>query len=227
MRPRAVLLDAHGTLIGLDPPVPRLAGLLADAGAPHDERVVARALAAEIAHYRANHMRGADAASLAALRRECAGVLAAGLGPGAPPVDDLVPMLLGALRFHLMDDALELLDALAARGIPVGLVSNWDVSLRDVLAELGIAGRFAAVCISAECGVAKPDPAIFAVALDALGARPDEVVHCGDDPLFDGCGAQAAGITPVLIVREGRRPDPRFRSIRRLTELTRAVPRRR
>jgi putative hydrolase of the HAD superfamily len=226
MRPRAVLLDAHGTLIGLHPPVPRLARLLAEAGAPHSEDVVARALAGEIAHYRANHMTGADAASLAALRRECAGVLAAGLGPGAPPVDDLVPMLLGALRFHLMDDAAELLDALAARGIPVGLVSNWDVSLREVLAELGIADRFAAVCISAECGVAKPDPAIFAAALGALGARADEVIHCGDDARLDGWGALAAGITPVLIVREGR-ADPCFRSIRRLTELTRAVPRRR
>jgi putative hydrolase of the HAD superfamily len=220
MPPRAVLLDAHGTLIGLRPPVPRLVRLLADAGAPHDQAVVARALADEIAHYRAHHLRGADAASLAALRRECAGVLAAALGVGAPPVERLEPMLLGALRFHLMDDAVPALDALAARGIPVGLVSNWDVSLREVLVELGIADRFAAICISAECGVAKPDPAIFTAALDALGLPPDGVVHCGDDPLLDGCGARAAGITPVLIDRSGRRPDPRFGSVRSLTELT-------
>jgi putative hydrolase of the HAD superfamily len=220
MRPRVVLLDAHGTLLGLHPPVPRLARLLADAGAPHAEDRVARALAAEIAHYRAHHLRGRDAASLATLRRECAVVLAAGLGAGAPPADDLVPMLLGALRFHLLPDAAELLDALAGRGTPVALVSNWDISLRDVLAELGIAERFAAVCISAECGVAKPDPAIFTAALGALGARPEEAVHCGDDVLLDGCGALAAGITPVIIARDRRPADPRFRVIRRLTELT-------
>jgi putative hydrolase of the HAD superfamily len=118
-----------------------------------------------------------------------------------------------------MDEALELLDLLGERGIPAALVSNWDMSLREVLADLGILDRFAAVCISAECGVAKPDPRIFRAALSALGVRADEVVHCGDDPVLDGSGAVAAGISPVLIVRDGRRVDPRYRSIRRLTEL--------
>jgi putative hydrolase of the HAD superfamily len=215
-----VLLDAFGTLIGIDPPAPRLARLLAEAGAPLPDRVVARAFAAEIAHYRANHLRGRDADSLAALRRECAAVLAAELGPGAPPTDRLVPMLAASLRFHLMDDAMTLLDELRARETPVGLVSNWDASLRDVLADLGIADRFSAVCISAECGVAKPDPRIFQAALAALGMRADEVVHCGDDPVLDGSGASAAGITPVIIVRDGRAVDARFRSIRHLSELT-------
>jgi len=214
-----VLLDAFGTLIGIDPPAPRLARLLAAAGAPLPDRVVARAFAAEIAHYRANHLRGRDADSLAALRRECAAVLAAELGPGAPPVDRLAPMMVASLRFHLLDDAAAFLDDLRARDIPVGLVSNWDTSLRGVLADLGIADRFSAVCISAECGAAKPDPRIFQAALAALGVRAAEVVHCGDDPDLDGAGALAAGITPVIITRGGGPVDPRFRSIRHLSEL--------
>lgn len=222
--PRAVLLDAFGTLIALEPPVPRLVAALADAGRRFPPDAVAGAFAAEVAHYRAHHLRGADAAGLAALRLECAGVMGRELGPGAPPPADLVPMLVGALRFTLMPDALPLLDGLARAGVPSALVSNWDASLRAVLDELGIAGRFAAVCISAECGVAKPDPAIYARALAALGVAPAEALHCGDDPVLDGVGAERAGVRPVLVDRTGRLADSRFARITDLTRLLAEFP---
>ncbi len=119
--------------------------------------MVGRALRAEIRHYKANHLRGRDPASVDALRLECAGVLADALGSGAPAPAVLLPLLLDSLRFRLLPDAAPALDALAAAGVPVCLVSNWDVSLRGVVERLGIADRLAAVCVSAEVGAAKPD----------------------------------------------------------------------
>jgi putative hydrolase of the HAD superfamily len=81
-------------------------------------------------------------------------------------------------------------------------VSNWDVSLHDVLAELDWTARFDVVVTSAELGVAKPDPRLFLVALDALGVAPAGAVHVGDDLEADVAGARAAGVRPVLIDRE-------------------------
>lgn len=215
--PRVVLLDAMGTLLGLEPPVPRLAAGLAAAGHPATDEVVAAALRAEIAHYKSRMHTGADRASLAALRAECTEVLASRL-PDPPPPEALQPLLLDSLRFHAHPDALALLDVLEGAGIPVVVVSNWDCGLPGHLERIGILGRFAGVVASAAVGAEKPEPAIFRVALRLVGCEPDEAVHCGDDPVCDLHGAARAGIAGVLIDRAGRFPreSPRIAS---LTEL--------
>lgn len=217
--PRAVLLDALGTLVELLPPAPRLRELLAGAGHHHPEERVAEALAAEIRHYRANHDRGYDAASLRALRLECAGVVAGVLGPDVPPPAELAGMLVESLRFALAADAEPALDRLAAAGVRLGVVSNWDCALPDVLADLGVADRFEVIAVSAVVGAAKPDPAIFRHALRRLGVPATRALHCGDHPEYDCVGALRAGIRAVLIDRTGRLSDgpcPRLRSLRQL-----------
>jgi putative hydrolase of the HAD superfamily len=201
-----VLLDAYGTLLRLPPPAPRLRVLLASEGHDHAEERVGAAVAAEVRHYRRHHARGRDAASLAALRRECAGVIARELGGDAPPLDRLAEMLVDSLRFELLPDALPTLDALAARGLPLAVVSNWDHALPEVLDGLGIGGRFAVVATSAAAGAAKPDPAIFAGVLARLRVPAAEALHCGDSPRHDCAGARAAGIDAVLVDREGVLP---------------------
>ncbi len=219
-RPRAVLLDAYGTLLRLPPPAPRLRDLLAADGHPHPLERVEAAVAAEVRHYRRHHDRGRDAESLAALRRECAGVIAAELGGDAPPPGRLAPMLVDSLRFELMPDALPALDALAARGARLAVVSNWDYGLPDVLAGLGVADRFEVVATSAAAGAPKPDPAIFHGALARLGVAPASALHCGDSAEHDCAGARAAGIAAVLIDRDGRdRRDEPCRRIGTLLEL--------
>lgn len=215
----AVLLDAYGTLLRMDDPVPRLRGLLAAEGHHHAEAVVAAALRDEIAHYRVHHDRGRDAPSLAALRRDCARVLASGLGGDAPPPDRLAPMLVDSLRFSLYPDALPALDALDAAGVPVAVVSNWDCGLPGVLGSLGVAHRFAAVAVSAVVGAAKPAPAIFHHALERLGVRPGAALHCGDMPVADCEGARAAGIRAVLLDRAGGHPESPCPRIATLAEL--------
>ena len=199
----AVLLDAFGTLLHLDDPVPRLGALLADAGHPHPADGVGRALAEEIAYYRRNLHRGRDEGSLAALRLDCARVLSAALDGAAPPPGRLARILLEALRFDLAPDALPALDALRGAGVRLAVVSNWDCSLPGVLAGLGVVDRFDAICASAPVGAAKPDPAIFRHALGLLGVQPENALHCGDSLDADCAGARAAGLRAVLIDRSG------------------------
>jgi FMN phosphatase YigB (HAD superfamily) len=199
----AVLLDAFGTLVVLDDPAGRLGALLAAEGHPHPPERVAAALRAEVLHYRAHHDEGRDAASLASLRLNCAAVLAEGLGDDVPPLPRLTEILVDALRFDLIPDAVPALDAMADAGLRLGVVSNWDCGLGDVLAGLGVAERFGVVAASAVVGAGKPDPAIFHHALDALGVAPGEALHCGDLPAYDCAGAAAAGVRAVLIDRAG------------------------
>ncbi|MFN8108969.1 MAG: HAD family hydrolase [Thermoleophilia bacterium] len=215
-RPAAVLLDAAGTLLRLaGDPAPALAAALARAGHPAPLDRVRRALAAEIDHYRAHHIRGADPDALAELRRECARVLVSHL-PAPPPAEVALPLLLEALRFEAFPDAPALLRRLRDAGIPVAVVSNWDCALPEVLDRLGMTPLVDAVVTSAAFGAAKPDPAVFHHALALLGVPPGpDVVHCGDDVVADLGGARAAGCTGVLLDRHDAHPgeEPRVRTL--------------
>lgn len=190
-----------GTLLSLDDPVARLGAALADAGHPVTPDEAATALAAEIAHYRANLHRGGTWPGLEALRAECAAVLAAALPEPRPAPALALEALLEALRFRLYPDVRPLLEALAGAGIPAAVVSDWDVSLAQTLGRLGVGELLTAVVTSAEVGARKPDPRVFRAALAALGRSAAETVHCGDEPPLDCAGARAAGMTGVTITR--------------------------
>jgi putative hydrolase of the HAD superfamily len=110
--------------------------------------------------------------------------------------------------YRLFDDVRPALDELAGRGITLGVVSNFEPWLADVLALQGIDHLFATVAISGVLGVAKPDPQIFEAALAEARADPSATVHVGDQPANDVAAARAVGITPVLIDRYARYPEP-------------------
>jgi putative hydrolase of the HAD superfamily len=221
--PQAVLLDALGTLVRLEPPAPRLRRALRERlGLEVDEATCKRAVAAEIAYYRAHLDRGRDAASLAALRRDAAAVMGAQLPDEAREagLDALTDALLAALEFTPYPDVVPALRALRSGGARLVVVSNWDVSLHEVLARTGLAGLVDGAVASAELGVAKPDPAIFARALElAGGAEPVASLHVGDSPEADVVGALAAGIAPILIARDGPPPPGLPAGVRVITSL--------
>jgi putative hydrolase of the HAD superfamily len=201
-----ILLDALGTLVTFAPPAPRLRALLAERhGVEVTEEQAKTAMRAEIGFYRREHDRAADRPALAALRRDCAAVLRDALPAPARVIEihALVPTLLDAIRFEAYPESAGVLTLLRDRGHRLAVVSNWDVSLHDVLAQTGLARLVDAVVTSAELGAAKPDPAPFAAALEALGAEPDGALHAGDTVGEDVAGAVAAGLRPVLVDREG------------------------
>lgn len=198
-----VLLDALGTVLELEPPWPHLVRELGQRGTRVTEEQAHAAMLAEMAYYRAEHHRADGPDGLARLRRECAGVVLAHLGPAAAAtnVDDVEAALLAAVRFVAYPDVAPVLAELRADGVKLVVVSNWDVSLHRVLEQTGLAASIDGAISSAEAGVAKPDPAIFAVALALVGARSDDAFMAGDSVETDIAGAQAAGVAPVLVAR--------------------------
>jgi putative hydrolase of the HAD superfamily len=214
----AVLLDALGTLVELERPWPRLVDELAARGVVVGEDDARAAMLAEMAYYRAHHDEAVDWAALKDLRRRCAAVVQEQLQTSLP-LDDVLAALLAAIRFRAYPEVPDVLARLRAGGARLAVVSNWDVSLHDVLERTGLRPLVDAVVISAELGVAKPDPAIFRAALDRLGAAADDAVHVGDSLEHDVAGARAAGLEAVLVARNGVVAPAGVRTVASLAEL--------
>ena len=219
-----LLVDALGTLLRLEDPAARLRTELARRfGVDVGDTGARDAIAAEISYYRAHFDEGRDPVSLADLRGRCAEALRSGLPAGGrlPGVstEELTEALLAALQFSAFDDALAALERARARWERVVVVSNWDVSLVEVLARVGLAPLLDAVVTSASVGVRKPGVAIFEHALSLAGAHPDDAVHVGDSVQDDVAGARAAGIEAVLIRRDGGPGPPGVRTIASLATL--------
>jgi putative hydrolase of the HAD superfamily len=224
-RPRAILLDALGTLLTFEPPAAHLrAELHARLGTDVGERSAAAAITAEIAYYRAHLHEGRDAAALADLRRRCAEAMRPALPAAVAGADGalLEAALLAALRFRAYPDVAPALRALRSAGIRTVVLSNWDASLHERLAETGLAALVDGAVASAELGVAKPDPAAFAAALAVAGVGADEAWHVGDSLDADVGGARGAGLHAILVVREGT-PPPGVPAIASLAELARTL----
>ena len=191
-----------GTLLTFEPPAPRLrAAVLERCGVDVGETAAGRAIRDEIAYYRAHLHEGGDAAGLAALRLASAEAMRPALALDVPGAV-LTELLLAALRFHALPGVPDALRELCALGLRLVVVSNWDVSLHERLAETGLSELLDGAVASAEAGVAKPDPAIFARGLELAGVGPQEALHVGDSLVEDGEGARAAGIRAVIIGRD-------------------------
>ena len=104
--------------------------------------------------------------------------------------------------WELFADTEPALAALRARGLRLAIVSNFDGRLTRVCESLGIAAYFDTIVISGRVGAAKPDPRIFAVALERLGVSAAEAAHVGDSPREDVEGARRAGLRPILVARD-------------------------
>lgn len=91
-------------------------------------------------------------------------------------------------------------------GLRLGVVSDWGQGLQGILLDLRLGQYFEFVVVSARLGVSKPDPRVFQMALDRLGATPEEAVYIGDTYVKDVLGARAAGICPVLLDRQASAP---------------------
>lgn len=185
----AVTLDAHGTILRVVDPVPRLQELLPG----HAQAAIADAFAVEGRFYRQHAGRGQDAPSLHRLREECVDVFNRELGSSLSVAD-----YIDAISFDVLPGAIEALTRLRRLGLALAVVGNWDFSLHERLQETGLAGFFATVVHAAR----KPDPAGLLLALDRLAVQPSRALHVGDEDA-DEQAAQAAGMrfarTPLTL----------------------------
>jgi FMN phosphatase YigB (HAD superfamily) len=189
----AVTIDAYGTLVTLRDPVPALRGALASRGVERSSADVQRAFEVEVAFYVMHSHEGRDEATLALLRRDCARVfleaLEADLDPG-----DFAPAFVSSLSFAELPGARAACLELAAAGLRLAVVSNWDIGLHAHLGALGLNAVVDIIVTSAEAGSPKPAPAVFELALARLGVdAAAHVVHIGD-AVADEEGAKAAGL---------------------------------
>jgi putative hydrolase of the HAD superfamily len=111
-----------------------------------------------------------------------------------------------AEHFELFEDALPVLEALRARGLKLGLVSNTGRNLDEFVAHHRL--DVDAAIGSGAFGRTKPHPTIFRAVLELLGVEPAEAAMVGDSIEDDVEGARATGIERAFLLdREARYPE--------------------
>jgi len=129
--------------------------------------------------------------------REAAEALVRSLGIEGAAREMVAEAFLGAGRevdLELAPGIGPCLEALAERGIRMGIVCDVGFSGGELLAEEGLLDHFSGWGFSDEVGHYKPAPQIFEAALEMLGAQPEEALHVGDLRRTDVTGAAGLGM---------------------------------
>jgi putative hydrolase of the HAD superfamily len=215
---RTVLFDAGNTIVHLD--YPFIAAVLAE----HD--CARTPLEIRIAEYAAKASIDRELAPEIDTPESVEGLLWPSDGGARPSYFAVAVHQLGipvsaagavleALRRHNEEDCLwrvvaadtgAVLTALQERGYTLGVVSNSDGRIEADLHRRGVGHHFETIVDSHVVGVEKPDPAIFAIALERMGACADEALYVGDVFGIDVVGARLAGLDAVLLDTLGRYP---------------------
>jgi FMN phosphatase YigB (HAD superfamily) len=103
--------------------------------------------------------------------------------------------------WELFPDVEPMLAAVRAMNVRIGIVSDWGSNLREIVAQLGLDRYVDFVLPSGSVGVAKPNPAFFAMALEHAGVEPAEGLMAGDSYRADVRGAWSAGMDAVWLDR--------------------------
>ncbi len=119
-------------------------------------------------------------------------------------VDRLFQTFSSSSTYRLYDDVLEAIGLIKQQGHLLGLISNFERWLEEMLVELEVGHIFDIAVISGVEGVEKPDTSIYRLALERAGVAPEEAVHVGDSITLDVQPARAVGMHAVLLDRTGR-----------------------
>jgi len=215
---RAVSFDVGGTLIQ---PWPSVGHVYSEIAARHgwpgiSPDVLNRNFAASWKARRDFNHTETDWAAL--VDRTFAGLM------DAPPSRSFFPAVYRQFAepeaWRICEDASYALDALASKGIPLAVVSNWDDRLRPLLKQLHLDGYFEAIAVSCEVAFAKPSPVIFEHAAQKLGIAPESILHVGDSEAEDYQGARSAGFQARVIDRQSSSEGSfRIASLREVPDL--------
>lgn len=148
-----------------------------------------------------------------------------GMGGAGPDIDaaarDIYDQWSACQHFALYEDVPDVLRAIHASGVKIGLISNTQRCLASFQTHFALEGLFAVTVSSADHGYMKPHPSIFQSALEKIGVAAGEAVMVGDSLAHDIEGARRFGMRAVLVSRAGMPaecpPDvPVIRSLREL-----------
>jgi len=195
---RAITFDVGGTLIK---PWPSVGHVYAEMATRFGVRSIAPASLTQnfIRAWKARSRFDYAKESWFAIVRETFGEHAAQLPPDFYPA--VFDRFVDADTWRIYDDVLPTLEALTARGMKLGIISNWDARLRPLLANLSLDQHFSSIVISCEVGATKPEARLFSRAAEELGVAPDELLHVGDSVEMDVRGAERFGATGRQIFR--------------------------
>jgi putative hydrolase of the HAD superfamily len=225
VRYRAVFFDAGETIVHPMPSFPDLfARVLGDEGHQIEPAAVVQASKVVLERFsEAADDRELWTTSPERSRRFWLSVYERMLGALGLPGTDLAACLHDTFtdrsNYALFDDVRPALELLSGNGVVLGLVSNFEAWLEDLLAELGVREAFGVRVISGIEGVEKPDSRIYELALERAGVAADESVFVGDNPEFDVIPPSELGMFTVLVDRRGRHPDHEGARIEDLREL--------
>lgn len=119
------------------------------------------------------------------------------------------------------------LERARAAGLRLGVVSNSEGRLREVLDRVGLSPHLELMLDSQLEGVHKPNPEIFRRALARMGVAAEAALYAGDIPEVDVLGARGAGMAGVLIDAGGHYAGhewPRMASVQALIDALLALP---
>jgi putative hydrolase of the HAD superfamily len=110
--------------------------------------------------------------------------------------------------WDLLPGVRDALDVLEQEGRRLGIVSDMDGRLLDVLDELGLRRRFDPIVLATRTGSSKRDASLFHAALAAARLEASRCVHIGDSLKSDVAAARALGITPLWFAYNTEHPAP-------------------
>jgi putative hydrolase of the HAD superfamily len=220
---QAVLLDAGGVLVLPDPD--RIRGRLGRFGAAPDDATCHRG------HYmgmrEVDRIGRPDWASVDRVLGRLYGVPEEQLEEAIAELDEVYLKD----RWIAVEGAAAALAQLAAAGMKLGVVSNASGTMEQMLLghricaldddppDDGTVARVSVIVDSHVVGVEKPDPRIFAIALEAVGLAAENCIYVGDTVHFDVEGATAAGLAPVHLNPYGLCPGTGHAHISSLGDL--------
>ena len=214
MRFRAVFFDVGETLVHPHPSYPELfAKVVAGAGHPRSAEDVSEASRVVLRRFsEAARDRALWTTSPERSRAFWTSVYdhmieTLGLPSGDGLADTLYGVFTDRSNYTLFDDVRPALDALEPLADVLGIVSNFEAWLEELLVDLAVRDRFPVRVISGIEGIEKPDLKIYELALERAGVEPAEAAYIGDNPEFDVDPPATLGMFPVLVDRRGRHED--------------------
>ena len=216
-QPKVIFLDAVGTLFGVRGSVGEVYGAIAQKfGVTVPPKTLNEAFLQAFAASEPPVFPGADLEEIPQCEFEWWRVIALRtfqkvgvldqFGDFTDFFDTLYNHFATAEPWFIYPDVLPSLEAWRRIGIQMGVLSNFDSRLYLVLKALKLEEFFTSVTISTETGFAKPDPKIFAAALQKHYCNPQDAWHIGDSVKEDYQGAKAVGMRAILVQRNSQMP---------------------